>query len=159
MPPPTSVGVSHLHRPRAFSLVEAVVVLGLLAVLSTVGMSWWLSTQRAAADRQAQNTIDLALTSVEELFLIEGSFADPLHSKLSHVGLSFTDAESSSPFEVSVALAGTEVLLSVKASSGSCWNARFPTSGPTLFGRSTEPCSASNLDPDHVTATSFSEVS
>jgi type II secretory pathway pseudopilin PulG len=117
---------------RGVSLVEVIVVLGLLLLLGGASLAVFSAPGRAAHDRAAHQSLSATVDLLVEHRLTTGALpADPV-AVLSDWDntRTYTTGTSTTLNQVAVALDGPVAHLAVSAASGSCWYARLDTTAP-----------------------------
>lgn len=119
-----------LHRVRAFTLIEAVVVLVVLGILAAMSTITYRSIELSAYDHSAQLTVSTSASEAGTYYTNQGQF--PGYSDLSTVEPSYSFVNGASPnglsttdTEVSVfthSIAGVEVeTFTTLSQSGNCY--------------------------------------
>lgn len=112
---------------RGFSLLEAAVVLALVAIVSTASLLWWTSAADPQGDVAAKTSLG-AFAQLQEQAAAEGrGIQDAADLAALDFSRTFVDAPtiSTGPQEVSVAQSGTLAMAAVDAGAGICWMLRM----------------------------------
>lgn len=149
----------HRRIASGFSTTELVVAIAIMLLLAAAITTVQLGSQRAAADRAAQMSVEMALAELEEVRLLAGgAYPENLASQANAAGLTFTADASTDPSEVSVHWVGPDTaVVSVFSDSELCWVAVDQVS-QTRFGVFSGECRASTVPTELISASSFSEV-
>lgn len=116
---------------RGLSLVEVIVVLGLLLLLGGASLAVFTSPGRAAHDRAAQQSLTASLDLLVEHRLTTGSLPEEPVALLSDWDntRTFTGGVSSNSSQVAVSVEGPVASLAA-ATPGYCWFAVLDTEAP-----------------------------
>lgn len=132
-----SITPSHHRLPRAFSLLETVVVLGLIALLAIAVLPNLDVEQGASDNSRAQGTLETTLDSQILVKDATGSFADPavglsrLQDTKPEVTFVGPDTVSNDSRVVSVALPAPDVVLAASlGDKETCWVSRRDFAAP-----------------------------
>lgn len=63
------------HRQAGFTLIEVLVVAGIISLLAAIGISAYLGQRNRSYDTQAKNSVQLALAAAREYEIENGSYA------------------------------------------------------------------------------------
>lgn len=128
-----------LSRPaRAFTVLEATLVLGLLVLTLTVLISRNVSVDTAGDDRGAQASITATLGELHAIARLDGEFEhDPvtLSERLPRYTFTTGGNVSKGPEMVSVRASGTSVGLAAVGGQGDCWLVMRDLDAATSDGR------------------------
>jgi type IV pilus assembly protein PilA len=120
---------SEVGEDAAFTLIELMVVLLILAILLAIAIPTFLGVTKSANDRAAQSNLNTAFTNAKSLFQ-QNSQSYPATATLvsslaaAEPSLTYTSGPSTGPNNVSVVTSadGYSVSLAVQATStGNCW--------------------------------------
>lgn len=148
-----------MDRPQTddsgFTLVELMVVIGIVGILIAIMIPTLLQARRPAQDRQAQNLLRNSLTAAKAIETSDGAVATAATLALEESGVSYVAATTNAPAgqrQVSVAtqtVGGVDfVILASFASSGRCFAILEQAQRAPQFQRidSAATCRASQFD-------------
>jgi type II secretory pathway pseudopilin PulG len=117
---------------RGLSLVEVIVVLGLLLLLGGASLAVFGAPGRAAHDRAAQQSLSASLDLLVEHRLATGSLPEDPVALLSAWDntRTFSTEASLSANQVALSVDGPVAQLATAAASGHCWFARLDIAAP-----------------------------
>ena len=131
VPPGTVVFMT--RSARAFTLIEAMLVVFLTGALLTVVVASYGGGRTAASDRATQASLDAVLDAAAAIAAVDGDLAAVTSVRLDAEvdDITVVDGAASDPDEVSVAVDGSGRLVGVAARSddGACWFARTSLGG------------------------------
>jgi prepilin-type N-terminal cleavage/methylation domain-containing protein len=131
-------------RPRAFTLVELLVVVLVVAVLAAVAVPRFLSARARAADAAAR----ASLRSIVSVALAEraadpaGRWPDTSRLAAEAGGATFTAGAATAPGTISVAEIDGALVLATASSTGTCQGVRVGADGSVGWSSGTGLCTA-----------------
>lgn len=145
-------------RDSGFSLIELIVVVGILSILIAIAVPTFLQARIPAQNRQSQALLRYGLTAGREIYADGGTYAGVTAGDLTSAEGSvqwrddLTSAYTGSR-QVSVKTgtlgAETYLLLATRSASGDCFAVLHADLSPTRFQRTSSPatCAAGDFDP------------
>lgn len=118
-------------RPRAYSLLEAAVVIAVIAALTALAIPLLRSTGVGASDSAAKQALSAMVEDQFTIHATDGSFSsDPGRLARADTERSFVEgASSTAPDVVSVAVDGDVIAGAVLGEEGTCWYVRRDAQG------------------------------
>ena len=151
------------HDDAGFTMIELMVVIGIVGILIAIMIPTLLQARRPAQDRQAQNLLRNSLTAAKAIETSEGAVATPAALAGEEAAVDYVNAATNAPAgqrQVSVAtttVGGVDFLILASfASSGRCFAILEQSQGAPRFQRidGAATCRASQFD----TATGWSSA-
>lgn len=124
---------------RAFTLVEAAIVLLLISIISAASLAWFSTTTSPEGDGAAKTGLASFVSIQEQSYNETGDVKDASQLAVLDYTRTFSDTDpSTGPQEVSVAVSGTIAMAAVNSGGGACWFVRLdlkpsPTSPPLMW--------------------------
>lgn len=125
-----------------FTLIELIVVVGIIAVLIAIMIPTLLQSRVPAQDRQAQNLLRNSLTAAKAIETSDGAVPDPTSLATEEPAVAFVASATTAPADhrqVSVAQvtsgSTTYVVLASHSTSGRCFAVLEQVFQPTRFQR------------------------
>jgi type IV pilus assembly protein PilA len=146
---------THAHDDDGFTLIELMVVIGIVGVLIAIMIPTLLQARRPAQDRQAQNLLRNSLTAAKAIETSEGAIATATALGTEESAVSYVGGTTNAPANrrlVSVAnptVGGVDFLILASfASSGRCFAILEQAQHSPQFQRvdSAATCQASQFD-------------
>lgn len=143
-----------------FTIVELVIVVGLLIIISFIAVNSYLGTQRDTEDIRTRQVLELAAARGEEAARFnQRRFPDNLHTAIaSGTQINATDGESTGPTVVSAVAANDITAVYVaKSESGRCWVLVDSLVSPNRWWELPQgtPCAATAVDTDPETLETY----
>lgn len=146
------------HDERGFTLIELMVVIGILGILMAIAVPTFLRAREPAENKQAESLLRYGITASRVVYSETGTYSGLTNTDLAAAEGSVqwrdgtTNAFTGSR-EVSVksGALGTEtyVILATRSASGDCFAALHPDVAATEYQRRANPttCAANDFDP------------
>jgi prepilin-type N-terminal cleavage/methylation domain-containing protein len=145
------------QREAGFTLVELMIVVLIIAILTTIAMATFPATRDRAQDRDAQAGLRNALSAEKTYFADEQAYTQ-VRAELAAIepSLTFDAAADQAPTAGSIAYAasGATVTLATRSATGTCFYVRDTATSGTTYLKNTD-CDQPSAPTGAFTATGW----